>query len=149
MSGGLISELGHGEHFRAEAGAGRSDAAGSGGGFQPGAGDPGPAQAPQAPAEFYSAGLGPAERLLFEQALKLEGLDQEVALLRLRIRQDLDDPKALMRGIDLLVKALRTRYRLGPDRSERIYRAIVEVLQGLGEGLDDPAGAPDSGGAER
>jgi len=64
-------------------------------------------------------------------------------LLRLRIRQDLDDPKGLMRGIDLLVKALRTRYRLGPDRSERIYQAIVEVLQGLGEGLDGPAGAPE------
>ncbi|MER3449299.1 MAG: hypothetical protein C4315_05865 [Chloroflexota bacterium] len=135
--------MGHGEHFRAEAGAGWSDAAGSGGGFQPGAGDPGPAQASQTPAEFYSARLGPAERLLFEQALKLEGLDQEVALLRLRIRQDLDDPKGLMRGIDLLVKALRTRYRLGPDRSERIYQAIVEVLQGLGEGLDGPAGAPE------
>jgi len=120
-----------------------------GGGFQPGAGGSGPAQAPKTPAEFYSARLSPAERLLFEQALRLEGLDQEIALLRLRIRQDLDDPKGLMRGVDLLVKALRTRYRLGPDQSERIYRAIVEVLEGLGEGLDGPAGAPESSGAER
>ncbi len=110
MSGGSVSELGYGEHFRAEPGPGQSDAAGSGGGLQPGAGDPGAAPAAQTPAEFYSARLGPAERPLFEHALKLEGLDQEIALLRLRIRQDLDDPKGLMRGIDLLVKALRTRY---------------------------------------
>ncbi len=143
MSGGLIGELGYGDDFGADPGRGRPDPAGAGGRVQPGAPHSGPGPAPEAPAGFYSARLDPADRVLFEHALKLEGLDQEIALLRLRIRRDLDDPKGLMRGIDLLVKALRTRYRLGPDQSDRLYRAIVEVLQGLGEGLDDPAGAPD------
>jgi|GEM_PF-1653897 len=144
MRGGLISALGYGNHFGADPGRGQSDRAGAGGRIQPGASDSGAGQAPAAPADFYSARLDPAERVLFEQALRLEGLDQEIALLRLRIRRDLDDPKELMRGIDLLVKALRARYRLGPDQSDRLYRAIVEVLQGLGEGLDDTAGAPDA-----
>ena len=144
MTGGLISALGYADDFGADPGRGRPDPAGTGGGVQPGAPHSGSGQAPQGPAGFYSARLDPAERVLFEQALRLEGLDQEIALLRLRIRRDLEDPKELMRGIDLLVKALRARYRLGPDQSDRLYRAIVEVLQGLGEGLDDRGGAPDA-----
>lgn len=118
ISGGLIGVLGSGDDFGADPGRGRPDCSGAGGRVQPGPSHSGAGPAPEAPVDFYSARLDPAERLLFEHALRLEGLDQEIALLRLRIRRDLDDPKEMMRGIDLpACRAIITdKVRPSPDR---------------------------------
>jgi hypothetical protein len=65
---------------------------------------------------FYADALSEAERADLPVALEIEGVDEEIALLRLRIRTALeehpDDLPLMFKGVDLLAKMVATRYRL-------------------------------------
>jgi hypothetical protein len=81
---------------------------------------------------FYSQALSEAERADFGVALEMEGIEAEVALLRVRLRQVLidhaDDLPLMLRGIDLLSKALGRRYHLGTQEAQAAADAIRDVL---------------------
>ena len=70
------------------------------------------------PRNFYRQALTEAEQVELGQAQKVDGLDDEIALLRVRLKRAVDerpeDIQLLVRGMDLLVKAVATRYRLSP-----------------------------------
>ena len=65
---------------------------------------------------FYVNTLETAERSDFPVALEVEGVDQEIAVLRLRLRTALkerpDDLQLMLRGVVMLVQALAAKYRL-------------------------------------
>jgi hypothetical protein len=88
---------------------------------------------------FYAAALSEAERLLLPEAKGIEGLDEEIALLRVRlhtaIRQHPENLPLLIKGVELLVKAVAARYRLSKRAEADLYQSVLGVLKGIGDAL--------------
>ena len=90
---------------------------------------------------FYDSVLEAADRHDFHVAREVEGLDEEVALLRLQLRRALADrdgdvdPKVLHSGVRLLVQALLAQHRLSPRQAEHLGDAVANVLEEFGEVL--------------
>ena len=82
---------------------------------------------------FYSKVLDEAERLDFELATGVEGIDDEIALLRVKIKSLLEhDPeniKLIMQATDTLAKLVRTRYNIGKEDRKGLKEAIGNVLR--------------------
>lgn len=86
------------------------------------------------PRGFYVEAMTAAERLDLAEAMQVDGVDQEIALLRLRLRSAAKDPEnlALMfKGIELLAKVVATRYGLGKTGREEIQEALVSAFTDL------------------
>lgn len=97
---------------------------------------------------FYDSVLSEAERAHLARARRVAGLDEEIAVLRLRLRGALEahpEELALMiRGIDLLVKALSARYRMTKDDKAEVadsIRAALEEFEARASGKEDGDGA--------
>jgi hypothetical protein len=82
---------------------------------------------------FYSRVLDEAERLDFEQATDVEGLDEEIALLRVKIKSllvhDPENIRLIMQATNTLVRLVRTRYSISQDDKKGLKEAIVNVLK--------------------
>ena len=89
------------------------------------------------PGEFYREALSEAERADLPVALEIEGVDEEIALLRLRLRTALaerpEDLQLMFKGIDLLAKAVATRYRLSKRAERQLADSLAGVVRGLGD----------------
>ena len=83
--------------------------------------------------------MSQAERLRLPQAEGVHGLDEEIALLRVKLSTALkdhpDDMPLMLRGVDLLVKAVATKYRLSKQSRDDLADAINEVLKEIGTAL--------------
>ncbi|HEU4760128.1 MAG TPA: hypothetical protein VFT91_09135 [Dehalococcoidia bacterium] len=92
---------------------------------------------------FYRHSVSEAEQIALGEAAAVEGLDDEIALLRVRLRRALgerpEDMQLLVRGLDLLVKAVATRYRLSPRARRDLAENLAGVLSSLGDQLLPPA----------
>jgi hypothetical protein len=68
--------------------------------------------------EFYGEVLTEAEKEALEVAREMEGLAEEAAVLRVKLREALDEEKVDLRllkyGTDALVKVVAAQYRLSP-----------------------------------
>ena len=88
---------------------------------------------------FYAAALSEAERVLLPQARKREGLDEESALLRVRLKAALEehpeDLPLLLKCLELLVKAVAAKYRLSKKAEDDLYQNVLGVLRGIGGAL--------------
>ena len=86
---------------------------------------------------FYADALSEAERADLPIAIEIEGVDEEIALLRLRIRAALeehpDDLPLMFKGIDLLAKMVATRYRLSKRAERDLAASLANVIRGLGD----------------
>jgi len=84
---------------------------------------------------FYSEALREAEALDFEMAHGVEGIDDEIALLRLKIKSLLEsDPenvRLMMDATSALARLVMTRYRISASQKKALANAIGGVLQGL------------------
>ena len=91
------------------------------------------------PEAFYSRALSRAERLRLAEARELQGLDEEIALLRLKLQQLAQEHperlELLFKGVGLLVRAVSTRYKLSPSSQEDLAASITGVLKGIGGAL--------------
>ncbi len=89
---------------------------------------------------FYAEALDQAERLELADAHEVEGLDEEIAVLRVRLKRALrehpEDMALIAKGVDMLVKAVAARYRLSP----KARRDLADNLAGLVEGIDNLLG---------
>lgn len=87
--------------------------------------------------DFYASALAEAEQVVLADAVELEGIDQEIAVLRTKLRAALaehpEDIALMLRGIDLLVKAVVAKYRLSPSAGKDLSDNIAGVVQGVGE----------------
>jgi len=96
------------------------------------------------PRNFYRGALGEAERLDLAQAQDVEGLDDEIALLRVLLRKAIgerpEDTQLLVKGVDLLVKAVAVRYRLSPKARKDLADNLSATLNSLGDQLLPPEG---------
>jgi len=100
-------------------------------------------------AGFYDEALSEAERAALPLARELQGIDEEIAVVRLRLRSALEqrpeDLTLMAKGVDLLVKALSARYRLSKDEKADLSAGIKGVLEEVGgklypEAIGDIAG---------
>jgi len=94
---------------------------------------------------FYSKALTDASRLHLEEAANIEGVDEEIAVLRLKLRDLVQNHPD---RVDLQIKLanaigrmVRTRYQLGKDEKRPVRDAIANVLRevaaplGIGVGM--------------
>ncbi|MFQ5879777.1 MAG: hypothetical protein ACE5IZ_06375 [Dehalococcoidia bacterium] len=98
------------------------------------------------PRRFYRQALSEAERLELDAARQVEGLDEEIALLRLRLRRALvdhpEDMQLMTKGMELLVKAVAAKYRLPPRARRDLADNLAAVIENVG-GLLLPEGLPN------
>jgi hypothetical protein len=97
---------------------------------------------------FYSRVLDEAERLDFELASGVEGIDDEIALLRLEIKKaitggDAENLELIVKATNALERLIRTRYKITKEQGKGLKEAIGNVIRdiaiplgiGIGTGL--------------
>lgn len=93
---------------------------------------------------FYHQALDRAERLDLERAQEIEGLDDEIALMRVRLKRAMEehpgDVQLLMKGLEILVRAVGARYRLSPKSRKDLAENLAATLNSLGDQLLPPEG---------
>jgi len=81
---------------------------------------------------FYAEALTAAERADLPVALEIDGVDEEIAVLRLRLRTALEkspeDLPLMLRGIELLTRAVARRYRLAKPDADQVSESLRQVL---------------------
>ena len=81
---------------------------------------------------FYSQVLDEAEKLQLEQAQGVEGLDEEIAILRLKFRELIDtEPHRLdlqIEAASAIARLIRTRYNITREQKKSLKEAIAKVL---------------------
>jgi len=84
---------------------------------------------------FYSKVLDEAEQLDLELAQGVEGIDDEIALLRVKIKSILEsDPeniKLIMEATNTLARLVRTRYNITKEQKKGLKEAIGNVLKDI------------------
>jgi len=88
---------------------------------------------------FYDSALSEAERILLPQAKEMEGLEEEIALLRVKlnsvIAQEPENMALVLKGISMLTRAVATKYRLSKEAKGNLADAIDSVLKEIGGAL--------------
>jgi hypothetical protein len=93
---------------------------------------------------FYEQALTEAERSDLGVALDVEGFEQEIATLRLRLRsalQDREDLGLMLRGMDVLRRMVASRY--GLSRGDR--RNLSAFAQETARRLEERGRGDDTG----
>jgi len=82
---------------------------------------------------FYAKVLDEAEQLDFELATGVEGIDDEIALLRVKIKSILEnDPeniRLIMQATNALAKLVKTKYNITKEQKKGLKEAIGNVLR--------------------
>ena len=92
---------------------------------------------------YGSLALSEAERLELSRAGSVEGLADEIALLRAQLKRAVEasprtakarkDLKVVTEGVETLLRAVSTQYRLSPRASGDLADNIAAVLKQLGD----------------
>ena len=93
---------------------------------------------------FYRHALDEAERADLKRAEKIEGLDDEIAVMRVRLKRAVEerpqDLQLLVKGLDILMRAVGARYRLSPKSRKDLTENLAATLNSLGDQLLPPEG---------
>jgi hypothetical protein len=94
---------------------------------------------------FYSKVLDEAEQFDFELATDVNGIDDEIALLRVKIKSVLEkDPeniKLIMQATNTLAGLVKTRYKISREQRKGLKEAISNVLRDVALPLGISIGA--------
>ena len=81
---------------------------------------------------FYSHALSQAEQVKLEQARGIEGIDEEIAILRVKFREVIEkEPDRLdlhMEAANTIARLVRTRYNISKEQKKSLKEAIAKVL---------------------
>lgn len=84
---------------------------------------------------FYSKVLDEVEQQDFRTATCVEGIDEEIALLRVKIKSlithDPDNIKLIMQATSTLARLVRTRYNISKKDKQGIKAAVGNVLRDI------------------
>ena len=100
-------------------------------------------QRKSSPRGFYSWALDEAEKLELEEACQVEGIDEEIALLRVKLRELLQErPERIdlhLEAANVIARLVKTRYQITKEQEkslkEAIQKVLTEVAVPLGVGL--------------
>ena len=94
---------------------------------------------------LYAKVLDEAEKLDFEQAAGVDGIDDEIALLRVKIKSVLEkDPeniRLIMAATNALAGLVKTRYKITKVQRQGLKEAIGNVLKEVALPLGISVGA--------
>lgn len=86
---------------------------------------------------FYETALAEAGREEFEEARELVGIDDEVALLRLLLRQAVErqheDSRVVEGAVRSLIQALLAQRRLSPQQADDLGDSIASVFEQIAD----------------
>jgi hypothetical protein len=95
--------------------------------------------------DFYAKVLDEAEKLDFEQAAGVNGIDEEITLLRVKIKSVLEkDPeniRLIMAATNSLAGLVKTRYHITKEQRKGLKEAIGNVLREVALPLGISVGA--------
>ena len=81
---------------------------------------------------FYGRALDEAEKLELEEASHIEGIDEEIALLRLKLRELLEEqPERIdlhFEAANIIARLVKTRYQITKEQKKSLKEAIQKVL---------------------
>ena len=84
----------------------------------------------------YDIALDEAEKLEFDRICEVEGLDEEIAILRMKIRMILkkhpDNVRLLMAATNMLSRLVRTRYSITKTEKKGLKEAMANVIKDIG-----------------
>jgi hypothetical protein len=85
---------------------------------------------------FYSRVLDEVERLDYELASGVNGIDDEIALLRVEIKKaisggDVSNLQLLVKATNALERLIRTRYQITKEQRKGLKEAISNVLKDI------------------
>ena len=82
---------------------------------------------------LYSKVLDEAEQIDFELAAGVNGIDDEIALLRVKIKSilahDPENIKLIMQATNTLARLVKTRYNITREQKKGLKEAIGNVLR--------------------
>ena len=82
---------------------------------------------------FYQKVLDEAERIDFDLISGVNGIDDEIALLRVKIKSILDDDpkniKLIVEATNALERLIRTKYKISKEQRKGLKEAIDNVLR--------------------
>jgi hypothetical protein len=86
--------------------------------------------------QFYARVLDEAERLDYELASGVNGIDDEIALLRVEIKKaisggDVSNLRLLVNATNALERLIRTRYQITKEQRKGLKEAISTVLKDI------------------
>ena len=99
---------------------------------------------PQAPTQdpLYASKMSRADKKKLADAKSVRGLDDEIALLRLKLNKLVDDDPdnipLIFKGADLIVRAVGAKARVAKDSPEDSDNAVIDMLREAADtlGLD-------------
>ena len=81
---------------------------------------------------FYSRALDEAEKLQLEEARGIDGLDEEIAVLRIKLRELIlnhpDNIELALEAANTIARLVRTRYNITKEQKRSLKEAIARVL---------------------
>jgi hypothetical protein len=81
---------------------------------------------------FYSRALDEAEKIELEEASHVEGIDEEIALLRVKLRELLEEqPERIdlhFEAANIIARLVKTRYQITKEQKKSLKEAIQKVL---------------------
>ena len=84
------------------------------------------------PRGFYGRALDEAEKVELEEASHIEGIDEELALLRVKLRELLEEqPERIdlhFEAANLIARLVRTRYQITKEQKKSLKEAIQKVM---------------------
>lgn len=86
---------------------------------------------------FYAKALSETEQQFLEDALGVEGINEEIALLRLRLREAIaehpEDIELMFKGAALLARLVQTKFNLSKEDAGDLKAAIQYAVSALAE----------------
>lgn len=86
---------------------------------------------------FYAKALSESERQFLDDAMDVEGIDQEIGLLRVRLREALrehpEDIELMFKGAALLARLVQTKFNLSKEDAGDLKAAIQYAVSALAE----------------
>lgn len=86
---------------------------------------------------FYGDVMSASEREQLPTAYEMEGLEDEIAALRVRLRTAIEkhpeDFPLMLQGVGMLVRAVAAQYRLSPKARRQLSDSLAAVLNALGD----------------
>ncbi len=84
------------------------------------------------PYGFYRLALDEAEKVEFEEASQVEGIDEEIALLRVKLRELVENqPDRIdlhFSAANIIARLVKTRYQISKEQKKSLKEAIAKVL---------------------
>lgn len=81
---------------------------------------------------FYSKALDESEKLQLEEARGIDGLDEEIAILRIKLRQLMqsqpENIELALEAANTISRLVRTRYNITKEQKRSLKEAITNVL---------------------